>query len=94
MSDFIEDFYYGNLEPSECSELGKEIKEKLDQYVIGQDNAKKTLCHQVEFKSRSNGDAQAQTLGAACQLDGQNLATEQSGPTDRFIYGHGLEFAW
>ena len=26
-----EGFYYGNLEPSECSELGKEIKEKLDE---------------------------------------------------------------
>lgn len=28
---FIEDFYYGNLEPQESSELGKEIKEKLDE---------------------------------------------------------------
>ena len=31
MAGFIEDFYYGNLEPQECSELGKEIKEKLDE---------------------------------------------------------------
>ena len=31
---FIEDFYYGNLEPSECSELGKEIKEKLDELIL------------------------------------------------------------
>lgn len=31
MAGFIENFYYGNLEPQECSELGREIKEKLDE---------------------------------------------------------------
>ena len=31
MAGFIEDFYYGNHEPQECSALGKEIKEKLDE---------------------------------------------------------------
>ncbi len=31
MAGFIEDFYYGNLEPQESSELGGEIKEKLDE---------------------------------------------------------------
>ena len=31
MAGFIEDFYYGNLEPQECSEFGGEIKEKLDE---------------------------------------------------------------
>ena len=31
MAGFIEDFYYGNLEPQECSESGGEIKEKLDE---------------------------------------------------------------
>ena len=30
MSGFIEDFYYGNIEPQECcSELKKELKKKL-----------------------------------------------------------------
>ena len=31
MSDFIEDFYYGNIEPQEIStELSTELKKKLD----------------------------------------------------------------
>ena len=31
MSDFIEDFYYGNIEPQEIStELSSELKRKLD----------------------------------------------------------------
>ena len=31
MSDFIEDFYYGNIEPQEIStELSTELKRKLD----------------------------------------------------------------
>lgn len=31
MSDFIEDFYYGNIEPQECNtELNSELKKKLD----------------------------------------------------------------
>ncbi len=31
MSDFIEDFYYGNIEPQECTtELNAELKKKLD----------------------------------------------------------------
>ena len=31
MSDFIEDFYYGNIEPQEIStELRTELKKKLD----------------------------------------------------------------
>lgn len=32
MSDFIEDFYYGNIEPQECTtELNSELKKKLNQ---------------------------------------------------------------
>lgn len=32
MSDFIEDFYYGNIEPQECTtELNVELKKKLGQ---------------------------------------------------------------
>lgn len=31
MSDFIEDFFYGNIEPQECTtELNTELKKKLD----------------------------------------------------------------
>ena len=31
MSGFIEDFYYGNIEPQECcSELKSELKKKLN----------------------------------------------------------------
>ncbi len=32
MSDFIEDFYYGNIEPQECTtELNSDLKKKLNQ---------------------------------------------------------------
>ena len=32
MADFIEDFYYGNIEPQECTtELNSELKKKLNQ---------------------------------------------------------------
>ncbi len=32
MSDFIEDFYYGNIEPQECTtELNSQLKKKLNQ---------------------------------------------------------------
>lgn len=31
MSDFIEDFYYGNIEPQECTtELNSELKKRLN----------------------------------------------------------------
>ena len=44
MSDFIEDFYYGNIEPQEIStELRTELKKKLDSLSRAEEQLTSTL---------------------------------------------------
>ena len=41
MSDFIEDFYYGNIEPQECtSSLTAKVKKSLSELAILASNAR------------------------------------------------------
>ena len=50
MADFIEDFYYGNIEPQECTtELNSELKKKLNQLTQAEEQLTSKLT--VEEKS-------------------------------------------
>lgn len=70
MSDFIEDFYYGNIEPQECTnELNSELKMKLDLLTQAEEQLTSKLTdeekelfmkyakHSGEFLCTSNADS-------------------------------------
>ena len=70
MSDFIEDFYYGNIEPQEIStELSTELKRKLDSLSQAEEHLTSKLTdeekelfikyasHSSEFLCVSNADS-------------------------------------
>ena len=70
MSDFIENFYYGNIEPKECNnELYAELKTKLDLLTQAEEQLTSKLSdeekalfmnyakHSTEFLCISNADS-------------------------------------
>ena len=60
MSDFIEDFYYGNIEPQECTtELNSELKKKLNQLTQAEEQLTSKLTEEekslfMKYASQSN----------------------------------------
>ena len=60
MSDFIEDFYYGNIEPQEISTtLSTELKKKLDSLSRAEEQLTSTLTDEekelfINYASRSS----------------------------------------
>ena len=60
MSDFIEDFYYGNIEPQEIStELRTELKKKLDSLSQAEEQLTSTLTDEekelfIKYASQSS----------------------------------------
>ena len=70
MADFIEDFYYGNIEPQECTtELNSELKKKLNQLTQAEEQLTSKLTEEekslfmkyasqsIEFLCTSNADS-------------------------------------
>ena len=60
MLDFIEDFYYGNIEPQECTtELNFELKKKLNQLTQAEEQLTSKLTEEekslfMKYASQSN----------------------------------------
>ncbi len=60
MSDFIENFYYGNIEPHECTtELNSELKKKLNQLTQAEEQLTSKLTEEekslfMKYASQSN----------------------------------------
>ncbi len=60
MLDFIEDFYYGNIEPQECTtELNSELKKKLNQLTQAEEQLTSKLTEEekslfMKYASQSN----------------------------------------
>ena len=60
MAEFIEDFYYGNIEPQECTtELNSELKKKLNQLTQAEERLTSKLTEEekslfMKYASQSN----------------------------------------
>lgn len=60
MLDFIEDFYYGNIEPQECTtELNSKLKKKLNQLTQAEEQLTSKLTEEekslfMKYVSQSN----------------------------------------